>query len=346
MSKKIYLSGGLILVEEATKNTETFNINTTDFTKSGNQLSLVDNITKQSYVLGLYTELTDTDDNTFASLAAASTYIQGLFRSITVSQFADGTEQKQVDGKLRTSSMPYTYDIAEGNIAGHTSLYKFGSNPDVSTSQETLWQQGGLYDWAAVDAAAGIVKVSSSSTDDDVAGTGAWTCTIYGLNSTTGLEQNESIILTGQTAVNSTLEYSRVNRVIVNTAGTGLSNAGVIYVGTGAVSTGVPAVIWSTVVIGENQTLQAIWTVPTGKTLYITSFIGSTNSNKGNEIKIYVRPEGELFQIKSQFFLFSTNVTHTFEFPLIVTSMTDIDIRAVGKATGAGIGFSFEGWTE
>lgn len=90
MSKKIYLSGGLILVEEAGKNTETFNINTTDFTKSGNQLSFVDNITKQSYVLGLYTELTDVDDNTFSTLALASTYIQNLFIATTQIKNNDG----------------------------------------------------------------------------------------------------------------------------------------------------------------------------------------------------------------------------------------------------------------
>jgi hypothetical protein len=241
---------------------------------------------------------------------------------------------------------PYYVRIAEGDIPGYNSLYKFGSNPAVGTDEETIWQEGGLYPWADVDAAAGIVKVSSSSTDDDVGGTGALTCTIYGLNATTGVEQNESIILTGQTAVNSTLEHSRVFRIIVNTAGTGLKNAGVIYVGTGTVTTGVPAVKWSTVAAGKNQTLQAIWTVPTGKTFYITSFFASTNSNKGNILNIYVRPSGELFQIKTNAYLFSNSVVKHFDFPFALAAGTDIDCRAMGIAVGAGIQFSFERWTE
>jgi hypothetical protein len=215
---------------------------------------------------------------------------------------------KHIDNKMRVSSMPYTYDIAEGNIVGHSALYKFGSNPDVGTSEETIWQEGGLYPWASVDAAAGIVKVSSSSNTDAVGQTGALTCTIYGLNSSTGLVQNETVTLTGQTAVNSTLEYSRVNRIICNTAGTGLANAGIIYVGTGTITTGKPAVVWSSVAVGKNQTLQSIWTVPTGKTFYMTSFSVSTNSNKGNIINIYFKPPGELFQIKANAYLFSTTL--------------------------------------
>ena len=253
---------------------------------------------------------------------------------------------KHIINKPQVVASPYTYEIAEGNVSGHSALYKFGSNPDVGTSEETIWQEGGLYPWASVDAAAGIVKVSSSSNTDAVGQTGALTCTIYGLNSSTGLVQNETVTLTGQTAVNSTLEYSRVNRIICNTAGTGLANAGIIYVGTGTITTGKPAVVWSSVAIGKNQTLQSIWTVPTGKTFYMTSFTVSTNSNKGNIINIYFRPTGELFQIKANAYLFSTAFIHIFEFPLMLASGTDIDCRAIGKATGAGMAVSFEGWYE
>jgi len=263
-----------------------------------------------------------------------------------IDEFGTAYGIKQIDGKPRVSSMPYTYDIAEGNVSGHTALYKFGSNPDIGTTEETIWQEGGLYDWAGVDAAPGIVTVSSSSADDvAVTGTGVRTCTIYGL-STLGATQSETVSLAGQTAVNSTLEYSRVNRIICNTAGTGLKNAGVIYVGTGTVTAGVPAVKWSTVAIGKNQTLQSIWTVPTGKTLYITSYSVSTNSNKGNIVNIYFRPTGELFQIKANAYLFSSSFTHRFELPLVLAGGTDIDCRGIGVATGAGITVTFEGWYE
>ena len=253
---------------------------------------------------------------------------------------------KHINNKPRVSSMPYTYDISEGNVAGHIPLFKFGSNPDVSTGEESIWQHGGLYPWALVDAAPGKVKLSSSSTDDvNVSGTGAWLVTIYGKN-LVGVPQSEQLAMNGQNAVNSNLDYKRVDRIIVNTAGTGKKNAGVIYVGTGAVGTGVPAVVWATVAVGKNQTLQAIWSVPADKIFYLTSFLISTNSNKGNIINMYFRPPGELFQIKFPAYLFSTNVPYKFDFPLPLIAGTDIDCRAIGVATGAGIAVSFEGWYE
>lgn len=278
------------------------------------------------------------------------TLAQLLTDGSQASQFVDESGVaygvKQIDGKPRVSAMPYTYDIAEGNIADHVALYKFGSNPDVGTTEETIWQQGGLYDWAGVDAAPGTVTISSSSTDDvNTTGTGVWTATIYGLN-TDGQPANETLALDGQTGVPSTLNYSRINRIICNTAGTGRKNAGVIYVGTGAIGSGVPAVIWSTVAIGRNQTLQSIWTVPMGFTFYMTSFNCSTNSNKGTIVNMYFRPPGELFQIKANGYLFGNHLIHKYEFPLPIASMTDIDCRAIGTAVGGAVQFSFEGWYE
>lgn len=482
---------------------------------------------------------------------------------------------KNIDGKVRTSSMLYTYDIADGNVPGHSPLFKFGANDDIGTSFESVWKQGGLYPWAAIDAAEGIVKVSSDDvndggtvqietatvvgaitaggnaevvitsatmtgspktiqvavagtlqvetqtivgtidatgagdidvivtgalvtgspltvnvavanddTDSDVAGkvrtglgiaaitdnytvsgsgadivlttdayaaddatlniaysngtatgltdnatsvnttageaqddqddiatkiraalnldasviakyavsgttdkvilttltslandatlnisidngtctgitiaatsadtqagvlaSGAQTVTIYGL-STTGAAQNETISLTGQTAVNSTLEYSRVFRMIVNTAGSSGYNEGTVYVGTGTVTTGAPAVVWSTIAPTLNQTLQAIWTVPAGKTLYVTGITVMTNSNKGTTINMCFKPQGEVFQIKDKILLFSSNVVEKFTVPLVVTALTDIDFIAIGSASGGGISVTFEGWYE
>jgi len=302
---------------------------------------------------------TDVDVPSTANINALMTAVTGYIKaSMNISvdigsplsvtpYFSDGQEYKQINGKLRTSSVPYTYDIVEGNIAGHSSLFKFGSNPDVGTSEETIWQSGGLYPWAAVDLAAGIVKISSTDVDDThTTGTGVRTVTIYGLSSVDSTEINETVSLTGQTPVNSTLSYYRVNRMICNTAGTTMANEGIIYVGTGAVSSGVPAVKWSTVAVGKNQTLQSIWTVPAGKMLFVTSFFASTNSNKGTIINIYVRPPSELFQIKANVYLFSTAIAKSFDFPLVLQAGTDIDCRAIGTASSGGIQFSFEGWTE
>lgn len=239
---------------------------------------------------------------------------------------------------------PYA-EIAAGFHNGYTPVNKFGANPDVGTTMETIWTCGGLYDWAGVDAAAGIVKLSSGSADDTSAGTGARTVTIYGL-STAGVEQSESMTLNGQTGVNSVKSYSRVNRIIVNTAGSGGVNAGIIYIGTGTITTGVPAVVWACIDPEMNQTLMAVYTVPAGKTFYMTRVVLSTNSNKGAELYLFVRPSGEIFQVKDASFTFSDTYEMTFDFPLKFEAGCDVDIRAKASAVGASFGARVSGWIE
>ena len=70
--------------------------------------------------------------------------------------------------------------IARGQIAYHKTQFKFGFNPlDVDDSLETVWAQGGLYSYLS---AATVLKISSSSTNDTSAGTGARTVTFSGLD--------------------------------------------------------------------------------------------------------------------------------------------------------------------
>ena len=70
------------------------------------------------------------------------------------------------------TSEPFELQVSRGQIAWHSTLYKFGFNSVVGTSNETIWDGGGLY---AYPAAAAVMYVSSSSTNDAAAGTGART---------------------------------------------------------------------------------------------------------------------------------------------------------------------------
>ena len=54
---------------------------------------------------------------------------------------------KNVNGKPRFSSMPYLFDIAEGNVAEHTSYAKLGYNGDVGATEEDIITQGGSCYW-------------------------------------------------------------------------------------------------------------------------------------------------------------------------------------------------------
>ena len=37
--------------------------------------------------------------------------------------------------------------IAAGQLAGYSSIEKFGRNPNVATTIETIWEHGGIYEY-------------------------------------------------------------------------------------------------------------------------------------------------------------------------------------------------------
>ena len=237
------------------------------------------------------------------------------------------------------TSEPFNLQIARGQIAYHKSIFKFGFNPDVDDSLETIWAEGGLYSYLS---AATVLKISSSSTNDTSAGTGARTVTLFGLNANYD-EISETIILNGQTAVNSTLSYLRIYRMTVDTAGSGGENAGVIYAGTGTVTSGVPANKYATIAIGDNQTLMALWTVPRGYTAYLSQTdvtAATTQNNKYATVHFVARENGGVFQAKDKFVKAESSHNQQYDIPLKFEEKTDLEFRCVGDSAGADIAIS------
>jgi hypothetical protein len=131
--------------------------------------------------------------------------------------------------------------------------------------------------------------------------------------------------------------------MIVRTAGTGGINAGVIYAGTGTVTTGVPANKYATIAIGDGQTLMALWTVPAGFTLYIYQTdvtVATTQNNKYATISLVARPLGEVFQVRDRFVKAESQTTIEYAFPLKFEEKTDIEHRCIGDSSGANIAIS------
>jgi hypothetical protein len=237
------------------------------------------------------------------------------------------------------TSEPFELQVARGQIAWHYDVHKFGFNPDIDNSLETVWAQGGLYSYLA---AATQLSVSSSSTDDTSAGTGARTVTLSGLDANYS-EISETVTLNGQTAVTTTNSYLRIFRMVVNSAGSGGENAGVIYAGTGTVTAGVPANKYATIAIGDNQTLMALWTVPANHTAYLLQTdvtVATTQNNKYCTASLVARPYGEVFQVKDRFVKAESQTTLTYSLPLEFEEKTDIEYRAIGDSAGADIAIS------
>jgi hypothetical protein len=182
---------------------------------------------------------------------------------------------KQVDGKIRVSSMPYLYDIAEGNVTGHSSWEKYAINDDIdSAAEEDIWSVGGSYAWLAAETQ--LAAVSSSVEDDPSkadlsAGTGVWSVRVYYLDDDF-VERTTDVTLNGTAAVNlSVANVYRINRIRPLTMGTGNKAAGNIDIKLPAPGT----TIYTRIALGFTKGRQLVYTVPTGKVLYITNMSGS-----------------------------------------------------------------------
>lgn len=239
-------------------------------------------------------------------------------------------------------SEPFELQVARGQIAFHKNIFKFGFNPDVDDSLETIWAQGGLYTYLST---ATTLYISSSSIADDAAGTGARTATVSGLDANYD-EVSVTVDLDGQNGVQlgDASNWIRVNRITVNTAGSGDQNAGVLYVGTEASpSSGVPSNKYATVAIGDNQTLMALWTVPRGYTAFLTqtdTTVATTQNNKYATIHFVARNDGGVFQVKDKFVIAEGLHHQRYDIPLKFEEKTDLELRCIGDSSGANISVS------
>lgn len=136
-------------------------------------------------------------------------------------------------------------------------------------------------------ATAAKLDITSSNAADAAAGTGARTIAIYGL-AADYTQQSEVLTLSGNTIVQSALAYKRVFEIAVLTAGSGLANAGDIYVvktGTGGTyTTGVPGTTTGAFIkalTGDNFGLSGLWTCPAGCTYSLNALAMSARGQSG-----------------------------------------------------------------
>jgi hypothetical protein len=233
-------------------------------------------------------------------------------------------------------------EVAAGNISGEAALNKFGKNPDVDTAAaEDIWGAGGT--WVAPTTAR-LHNIASTDANDTLAGTGARTVSILGLNGS-GVEVSESVNLNGLTPVATTNAYIIVFRMIVTAAGTGGVNVGNI---TATAQT--DATLTGQIDAGYNQTLMAIWQVPAGKTLYLNSYYASMNgttSATSVDIRLWAKPSGQTWQTKHVLGLSSVGVSyfrHVFDPPLKYNALTLIRLQAAdASANNIDISGGFDG---
>jgi len=176
------------------------------------------------------------------------------------------------------------YEIASrlGDVGGVSPLTILGHSDAVGTNLRVLHHQTNTMDLGidALLATPATVTISSTSANDVLtSGSGAWTVQLAGINSA-GDFVTENLNLTGQSAVTSVNTYQFIFSTTVIAAGATGSNAGILYVGTGTVTTGVPAVVNCSAEIGTNLSRVCAYMVPNNKALVLNQilcFSGDTN---------------------------------------------------------------------
>jgi hypothetical protein len=257
--------------------------------------------------------------------------INGVIRLLEVSN----------NGDLHVITHTHGEAISEGYFEGSTNLNKFGYNGAVGATEEPIWDGSVAYPWQTTAQALEILSSDDEDADGGVGGdTGAKTVQIYGLDANYA-EQNETVTLNGQTAVDLTNTYIRVSRMIVRSAGSAGKNLGTLTLrvdGAGATQ--------AIISIGRNQTLMALWTVPAGKTFYLTEFFGSVSVAKTTEFILKVRPFGEVFQTKKMLTLNQDYAEFPYKHPLVINTKSDISLDAMTSVGGGIVSGGFSGWYE
>ncbi len=183
------------------------------------------------------------------------------------------------------TKLPLDLLIGLGYSKGVAAVHGYGRNADVDAAEDIIDVGGDFVGFPLT--AAETLRVVSSSASDAAAGVGARTILIEGLDGNY-VAQSETLTLNGTSNVDTILTWLRVFRVTVATAGSSLTNVGTITVN----HTTTTANIFCKVVAGMGQSEIAVYTVPAGKTLYLTDYEAEMHENTANTgvIGIFSRP--------------------------------------------------------
>jgi hypothetical protein len=251
-------------------------------------------------------------------------------------------------GSLSVVAQDYLQSLSEGDIAGHTPFIKFGYNDDVGATEEDIWTQGAVY---AFPASAIQMEVVSANANDTVAGSGVQKVRVSYLDNTYA-SQTETISLNGTTPVATVAtNILRVNALRATQVGANKVAAGLItcrMIG-GAVT------VYRAISAGLTRGRGAIYTVPLGKTLYLTSIaISSGFTTSGKLVRWTGRATfddltGGVLNFFQPFFEHQTQDSgfyRPFEMPVKIPATADLKISALSDNAGSRCTCALRGWTE
>ena len=218
-----------------------------------------------------------------------------------------------------------------------SAVNKFGRNASVDIGvEEEIWDGSAAYVYPAT-----ALMTSMSQTTDQVAARGL-VIEVQGLDANWALVVQTKALDASDTTTPVTLDTPlirvfrmKVNGNVVTTSTIRVHNAGETQ-------------DYAIIDTGRNQTQMAIYTVPAGRTAYMSSYYAAVNpatnlDPTSNPIRLYARDNanGYARQIKHSIGLINGQFQHFFEPHYKFTEKTDIFITAtpVGKAADVSAGF-------
>ena len=222
---------------------------------------------------------------------------------------------------------PFNLHVARGYVQGHTPFFKFGYNPTVSSTSETIWDGGGVYSYPTSAAQLGVVGTSTTDSSE---------ITVIGLDADYN-EVTNIVTLNGTTTVTTSASYIRAYRAYVSDDVEPVGNVSIRHSGN----------LVAQITAGEGQTLMAVYTVPAGYTLYIGRGSISTATEGTNQIvtgRLRVRQPGGIFRTQATVVLNNQFVDFDWETPVVVPEKCDIEATAiVSKSQDNAVAATFEG---
>lgn len=227
--------------------------------------------------------------------------------------------------------------IAAGEVDGWSYIHKFGSAPLMSTNPGygSVWDKSDtLYPWSAFATpgpltVATTVANGSPATDDD-----GKSIVISGLDENF-LPATDTITVSGGVGTG-TQTFARVYRAYITDGDTNLNQW--------RVSRGGVEVL--RINIGKAQTLMSIYTVPAGKTAYLTKATASCGVANGDAtVDMFVRYGGTgAFRIGHSAEVSTNGGQYIYDFavPIQLPEKTDIDIRATVRTNNTRVSSAFD----
>ena len=224
---------------------------------------------------------------------------------------------------------PFELQVVRGQVENHKTVFKFGYNPDIDGTEETIWDVGGIYAYPSSAVVMTVTTDAGTPANDN-----GVTVIIEGLDGDFN-EISDEVTLAGAGTATTTKTFFRVNRAYVSgsqepTGNLNITNGGTTY---------------ARITVEENQTLMAMWTVPAGYTGFLDHVniaTGTTNANQYITAQIVQRQLGGVFRVMMKQTLGSGGVADfLIRYPILVPEKTDIEVRAVSSGSNNLISANF-----